>query len=515
MTSRYNQIVVFLKIYVAGILVIATILSPLTLSFVPALVLVWYLYLWRWPIAAVINLLTEYFVFFSITLLLSQNVGPLFSLVIALPVLVLVNYALGEAAGSFVYQETRHRRRPTSLYIALLIIAIAVLGASLLLGSLPLLLACGVIICYFGTLGIVVLRSLPLKPVEEIRVYQRMVAGSRAQLNIEIATRTKIGGLLFLESPYEWLKVNPGILPLKENRLVTEVTLSPDLSGPSTIKIKGQAIDRWGLMQISFELEPIALYVIPRARYAAWLARKYLANTKMGTLPVVSNIEALRPIYGLRRGVEYYGSQLYQPGDSMKNIDWKHSLKQNELISKEFAEFQGQPAVVLVNLAVGDAEEADKLAYNIIVTAISLAQENIPAALAAYDHEGVKMTTQTLQAGQLLLQSLQLAQKMVTFVNPVKYLNPPDVVRLRANMNRIRYTESKAVKVLFELLQMEYNNLSRIARVNPATKALNEVFTRVDKQSNIVVISQRNHDAEALAFNTFSYERKGNSVITI
>ena len=125
------------------------------------------------------------------------------------------------------------------------------------------------------------------------------------------------------------------------------------------------------------------------------------------------------------------------------------------------------------------------------------------------------MTTQTLQAGQILLQSLQLAQKMVTFVNPVKYLNPPDVVRLRANMNRIRSTESKAVEVLSELLQMEYRNLSATARVNPATKALSEVFAKVDKQSNIVVISNRNHDAEALAFNTFTYERKGNSVITI
>lgn len=114
-----------------------------------------------------------------------------------------------------------------------------------------------------------------------------------------------------------------------------------------------------------------------------------------------------------------------------------------------------------------------------------------------------------------MLRSLQLAQEIVTVVNPVKYLNPPDVVRLRANMNRIRYTESRSVKVLFELLQMEYTNLSNTARLNPATKALTGVFAKVDEQSNIVVISQRNHDAEALAFNTFNYERKGNSVITI
>ena len=516
MTSLYVRVVVvFLKIYVAVVLVVATVLSPLALSFVPVLVLVWYLYQWLWPISAVINLLTEYFVFFAVALLLSPTVGPLFSLLIALPVLVLVNQALEDAAGLFSYQQTRYRRRPTSLYIALLIIAIVVLGVSLLLGSFSLLLAAVVIIGYFGILGIVVLRWLPLKPVEENRVYQRMVAGSMAHLNIEMSSKTKVGGLLFLESPYEWLKLRPGILPLEGNKLVTEVTLSPDLSGPSVIKLKGQAVDRWGLIQTNFELEPIDLYVIPRARYAAWLAKKYLANTKLGTLPLISNMEALRPIYGLRRGIEYYGSQLYQPGDSLKNIDWKHSLKQNELITKEFVEFQGQPAVVLINLAVGNAEEADKLAYNIIITAISLARENIPAALAAYDHEGVKLTTQTLRTGQLVLQSLKLAQEMVTFVNPVKYLNPPDVARLRANMNRTSSTESKAVKVLTELLQLEYRNLSNTARVNPATKALNEVLAKVDKQSSIVIISHRNHDAEALAFNTFSYQRKGNSVISV
>ena len=507
--------VVFLKTYVAIALVIATILSPLALSFVPILLLAWYLYLWRWPITAVINLLTEYFMFFTIALLLAPHVGPLFSVLITLPVLLLINRGLEEAAESLAYQDTRHMRRPTNIGLALLLIAIAVLGVSLLLGSLTLLLACVVIISSFGILGAVVIRWLPLKPVEETQVQQRMVAGAEEHLYLKLTTKTKVGGLLYVESPYEWLNVSPNILSLKQNSLTVKVSLSPTLSGPSIVKLKGQATDRWGLIQISFELEPIRLYVIPRARYAAWLAKRYLAGTKPGALPLISNITALKPIYGLRRGVEYYGSQLYQPGDSLKNIDWKHSLKYNELISKEFSEFYGRSAIILINLAVGNAEEADKLAYNIIVTAISLARENIPAALAAYNHENVKVTTPTLHPRQLLLQSLKVAQEMVTFINPVKYLNPPDVARLRANISRIRFVESKASKVLAQLLQLEYKNLNNNAKLHPATKALTEAFSKVDKQSNIVIISHRNHDAEALAFNTFSFTRKGNAVITV
>jgi hypothetical protein len=185
------------------------------------------------------------------------------------------------------------------------------------------------------------------------------------------------------------------------------------------------------------------------------------------------------------------------------------------MISKEFTEFQGRSAIILINLSVGNAEEADKLSYNIIVTAISLAQENIPAALAAYTHEGVKLTTTALHSQQLILQSLQVASAMVTFINPVKYLNPPDVARLRANINRIRLAKSKASEVLAELLQLEYRSLNSNARLNPATKALSEALAKGDKQSSIVIISHRNHDAEALAFNAFNFARKGNAIITV
>ncbi|MDO8687230.1 MAG: DUF58 domain-containing protein, partial [Dehalococcoidales bacterium] len=243
-------------------------------------------------------------------------------------------------------------------------------------------------------------------------------------------------------------------------------------------------------------------------------AKRYLAGTQAGALPLISNIAALKPLYGLRSGVEYYGSQLYQPGDSLKNIDWKHSLRYNELITKEFTEFHGRSAILLINLAVGNAEEADNLAYKIIVTAISLAQESIPAALAVYNHEGVRLTTGVLHPQQLLRRSLQVAQEMVTFINPVKYMSPPDVARLRANISRLQFAESKAAGVLVQLLQMEYKSLSDKAKVNPATRALSEVLTKVDRQSNIVIISQRNHDAEALAFNTFTFARRGNAIIS-
>lgn len=516
MTANNRYIFVLLKVYVTIVLIVVTILSPLNLSFGPILLLVWYLFLWRWPFNTNINLLTEFFIFFAITLLLSPHIGYLFSLLVSLPTLILIDSNLkNTATRSMVYRDTKYNRSLTNVGRTLLAIIALAMGTSLLLGSLALILACTVIIIYFISVATVILRGLPSKPVEEKQVQQRILAGSESDVYVELDNKTKYGGLLFIESPYEWLKITPAILSLKENRLIITASLTPVLSGPSLIKLKGYATDCWGLTQTRFEIEPIRLHVIPRARYAAWLANKYMSSTKPGNLPIISNLEAIKPVSGLRRGIEYYGSQMYQPGDSLKNIDWKHSLKYNELISKEFLEFQGRPAILLINLAAKNEEELDKLGYNIIVSAISLARNNIPVALAVYDHEGVKMTTPLLHSNELVLKTLKVTQGLVIFADPLKYLSTVDISRLRSNMHRLKLVENQASQVLTELLQLEYRNLNNSARLNPASKALLEVFKKADKQSNIVIISHRNHDAEALAFNAFQLVQKGNTIIYV
>ena len=515
MIILYRRRVLLLKAYVAVALVIAMVLSPLALSFIPLLLLAWCMYLWWRPITAIFDLMTDYFTFFAVALLFTAAAGDFLAFIIALPVLVLINHSLEQAAPTLSYRETRYVRYPTTVGITLISILLAVLVVSLLLGSLSLLLASIALLVYFGLIGMVIVRRLPVEPVAMAPIQQRMVAGTEEILHVKLTKRTNIGGRLFLESPDEWVRVSPRVLSFKEKELVIGLSLSPTLSGPSLVRLETYATDRWGLTQVRFILEPVQLHVIPRARYAVWLANKYLAETKVGALPLVSNVSAIKSVYGLRRGVEYYGNQLYQPGDSLKNIDWKHSIKYNELVTKEFTEFHGQPAVILINLAVNSAEEADKLAYKTVVTAISLAAENIPAALAAYNHEGVRLITNVLQPQELVTRSLRVVTEIVTVGSQTKYLNPPDVSRLVANMSRLRSVESGASRVMLALLQLEYRNLVSEAGQNPASRALSAVFARVDRQANIVVISQRNHDAEAISFNMFSFARKGNAVITV
>jgi len=381
--------------------------------------------------------------------------------------------------------------------------------------SITLIITSAVIIFYFIFMVIFIIRSFPIRPIQEERIQLRITAGKREDVEVKLSSKTKIGGLLFFESDHDWIKVKTQTVYLKNSEVSLQISVAPSLSGPSVIKLKGYAVDRWGLMETFFEIEPVKLLVIPRARYAAWLARKYMSGTKPGILPLISNVGVTKVLQGLKQGVEYYGNRIYQAGDSLKNINWKSSSKYHELISKEFTEFRGQPAILLINLVTGNAEELDKLAYNILVTAITLGQENIPGAVAVYDREKVVMTTSVLSSLQLVLHSLQIVKQLVVLANPLKYLNPPDVSRLRANINRLNQIDSHPAKVLSELLKLEYKTLSTGANLNPCTQALSRCRAKVSGQSSVVVLSQRNHDAEALAVNSYVLIRKGSTVINI
>ena len=143
-------VVILLKVYVTIALVAASILSPLALSFVPILLLAWYLFTWRWPITAVINLLTEYFMLFAIALLFTSTTGPFFALLISLPLLFLTNHRQQEVAESLMTKASKYKRWPTGIYLTLLLIVVFLLAVSLLMGNLTLLLVCIAAIIYFG-----------------------------------------------------------------------------------------------------------------------------------------------------------------------------------------------------------------------------------------------------------------------------------------------------------------------------------------------------------------------------
>ncbi|MDD5701556.1 MAG: DUF58 domain-containing protein [Dehalococcoidales bacterium] len=504
-----------IKIYVALALAAAAVLSPLALSWVPVVLLAWYLFQWRRPLSPVLGLLTQYFLFFALGLLFSLVVPPSLEPLFSLPVLILVVHSLEKSAATLKYRTTRRPRSLTGTAVMLLTVALAALLVSLAIASLTLLLQSVIALLFFTALGIHICCRFPVKPVAEARLQLRVLAGKEESVRVRLDSRTRIGGLLYIQTIQDWASVKTRSLSFNGGLPDLQMTVSPSLSGIRVVRLQGYAIDRWGLLQSRFEIEPVEILVIPRARYAEWLARKYLSGTRPGALPLLSSLGSLNGQRGLRQGLEYYGNRLYQPGDSLKNISWKHSSKYNELVSREYTEFQGQPAVILVNLTAGDAEEADKLAYNLVAAALTLAQEEIPAALAAYNREKVVVTTDQLDRSRLVLHCLQLVKEIEIVDNPIKYLEPPDINRLQSNLRRVSQADSPPARVLAGLLRMEYQSLSLIAKTSPCTGALSRFMDKGGSKATFVVISGYNHDAEALSFNTYILSRNGNSVINL
>ena len=491
----------WLKVYVALALIAAAVFSPLALSFVPLIILLWYLVQWRWHFSSTINLMTQYFVFFALGLLFIPAIGPYFPLLIACPVLVLVDRALQEIGASGSRRATKNAWMPTGILVALLGNALLVLLISWALSVITLALASAIALLYLTVLLIIIFRYFPGRPVTEKPVQVRVVAGRELRQEINLDVKTRVGGALVLTSPYTWLKIRDPEMPLREGVLTTEISVSPSLSGPQGAELTACATDKWGLTQVRFTLEPLKLTVIPRAKYAEWIANKYLQGTKPGELPLASQIGFHKNQYGTRQGVEYYGNRIYQPGDTMRNIDWKHSIKYDEIVVKEFDEIRGRSAVMLINLTAGNEEERDILAHNILMTAVVLAQEAIPTSLAAYNQKETVLVTRPLHTGQLVLRAMRVVGDIVISPLPVKYLEPPDVNRLKANIWRLQDLESQQAGILRDLLAAEYKNLGDTARNNPSTQTLNKALALVNQQVTIIVISQRNHDAEALAYN--------------
>ena len=505
-----------IKIYTAIALIIGALLSPLALSFAPILLLGWFLFQWRWPSSQIVDFLTQYFIFFAIGLLFTKTVGPYFALLISLPQVAAIDFKLRDI-GRITLPNTNSRRKSiTNIGMVILCITIGILFVGLLVGSITLFLACGFLVVYFFSIGLIIWPWLLSEPVIGRPMQMRVVAGREVNTEIILTRKSKLNGMLFLQSPYRWFKTIPNaFVPLEENEIRIKVSVTPPMAGPVEIRIIAHVIDPWGLTQLRFEINAMKLVVIPRARYADWLARKYLTGSKFGQLPLVSNVGSIRSLYGLRQGIEFFGTRMYQPGDNRKNIDWKHSVKYHELVTKEFFEMHAQPVIMLVNLVANNTEETDKLAYNIIVSALSLAQDGIPTALAAYNDKGVVLTTPSLIAQELIIKTLETVKEIVTKENAAKSLNPPDVSRLQANISRLNHPVSQPAESLRELLQIEFKSLSRNAKSNPCTAALNEVMKKTYPQSTVIVISDRNYDAEALAFNLHTLIVKGNAVISV
>jgi len=286
------------------------------------------------------------------------------------------------------------------------------------------------------------------------------------------------------------------------------LTFAPPMAGPSKLQLHASTVDQWGLTQTNQTLEPVELHIIPKAKYAEWLAKKYLEQTASGTAPIATTSPP-KTLKTARAGVEYSSSRPYQPGDSLKDVDWKHTSKLQQLIIKEYLNTQGQSAIIATNLTAKDPEEADELAYNLITSALTLATEALPTALVAYNQKDIIKTTNAINPSETLKNALKLTQN-ITLVEPLqRTLGPPDIKRLRRNISELEKAPTKPAEKLAEILNLEYQILQETAKEHPAGRALTRAAEGTPPPALITVVSSLSHDGDALAVTLEKLERKG------
>jgi len=438
------------------------------------------------------------------TMMLSHQAAQIIAVVATLPAIYLLDCNLRQNAPGMAPAPTTKNRSVTYIPQALFTSAIVILVASFILNNTTLLFTDIMLIVYLVVILIIIWQTIPRLPINVSTTQKRIIAGTTGDINLKMASKSPLRLYITISPTDSWVKVKPQRFTLDKAQVKLNAAITPPLAGPSHPQLQASVIDQWGFTQTNQIIEPVELHVIPRAKYAEWLAMKYLeesgaAGTAATASPRVSSI--------LRRGIEYFDSRDYQAGDSLRDIDWKHTVKLNQLIVKEYSESGRQAAIISVNLSVSDAEEADKLAFNLLTTALTLAGESIPTALAAYNHQKVVLTTATIDPREALKQTLLLTRDITLTKFGHRFLQIPDVVKLRRNISQLKEATSEPAQRLLNMLNLEHRAIEKAAKTHPATLALSSVTEHMQPPAIVLLVSHWNHDAEALLVATGKLSR--------
>jgi uncharacterized protein (DUF58 family) len=354
-----------------------------------------------------------------------------------------------------------------------------------------------VVLVFLGVLVGVSYARIPPRFLASRPASIRVLARDTIEAAAVVSSRARAPLGVFLQEPFGWTRIAPLEFSLDGRDVQIGVRLTPPLAGPSTVRAAAAAVDPWGLTVVRQEVDLVHLRVIPRAVYAAWLARRYLEQARGGALTAAAVSEAGRT-GSARRGLEYYGARHYEPGDVLRDVFWKQTLKLNQLVVKDRRDEHGEAVIVAANLAATDPDEADTLAYNLLMSALTLAQDGVPLAYAAYTAAGVVAVTAPLAPRAAVRHALGLIESIQVAPIPARVLQAPKVARLRRNIARLVSSRSEPAIRLARILTFEHMALLHRAQAHPAAAALRAAASRLQPPAAVLVVSRAREEADVL-----------------
>lgn len=377
----------------------------------------------------------------------------------------------------------------------------AALAAAAVAGAVAsqLVLVISAAVTFAGVLALATASYLRLRP-QSLQIHcdsVRILAGETVETEALVAGAARTAGEIRIEPSMRWAQVNPEVLALSTVDARVRVIATPPLAGSGPLTASVTWIDPWGLTGTVSDRAVAHLRVIPRAAYAAWLARRYL-ETARSAGPSVVIIPEARSLGISRRGLDFFGARDYEPGDSLRDILWKQTARFRHFVVKDRRDETAQIAIIAARLAGKDPDEADRIAYHVLMTALTLAQEGVPVAFAAYTQDGVAAATAALLSRAVVQQALQLVEQIQVVPTPHRVLDPAHPLRLRRSVSRLQQSTAEPARRLAGILEFELRALQSRAQTHPATVALTRTIGRIRTPAAVVVISPNPDDAEVL-----------------
>ena len=160
-----------------------------------------------------------------------------------------------------------------------------------------------------------------------------------------------------------------------------------------------------------------------------------------------------------------------------------------------------------MSLLASNADEADRLSFELLSAALAVARLAYSARLVSYGRSGFDVTA-SLGDRALVRESLDIIRRIEVSPVPRRVLRVAGLHRVAGTRARLEGAPGPAAARMRELLGLEEQALRRVVESNPLTLAL----ARARRQTTagwLVVISALGYDGEAVATQLHAMESKG------
>lgn len=451
------------------------------------------------------RLLAALFAAFTLPYILFPLVGYA-ALLCALPVLPLLFDSL--ARNALPGNEAHGAPSLTPLASSLMVSLVCIGLFAMFVGSGVLLAACGIIALPLGVSALMSARRLGRVQVTAMAESVTVVAGHLVRTGMLLESSDGPHGWVRVHDTGIASKVTPAVFPIGAEPAALEVDVTPTLSGPTQVLLGVVLVDRYGLTTVARQVPAVSLDVVPRARVAERVARLFLQGSGGAAgLTGAELSDIVQRFLSTMRGVEYQSSRLYAPGDSLHEIDWKHTARLERLTTKEFAHESSSSGVVAVSLLASDADEADRLAFELLSAALAVVRVSFAARLILYARADSEVTA-PLGDRALVRKALEAVQHIVVAPVPRRVLRVAGVQNVAQARARLEGAPGEAAARLRDLLGLEAEAVRRVVESSPLSVALER--TRPTGAAGwFVAISSMGYDAEAVATQLHAMERRG------